>query len=89
MGAHSALSVISTDAAEELFPAENAFLMATNYHMSVCWEVWGIQKQAELVGKRRKERKSKLLSVGVQFVWASQPVRYSLRVPQRPENVVK
>lgn len=87
-GRNSALSVISTGAAEELFPAETAFQEETNYHISVCWEAWGTQKQAELVGKRRKVRKSKLLSIGERFVWASQPVRYYLRVSQRPKNLV-
>lgn len=53
VGACSALSPIPTDAAEELFLAENAFLKETNYHTSDRWEIWGIQKQAELVGKRR------------------------------------
>lgn len=53
MGAHSALSVISTDEAEELFPAENAFLRERTCHMGVWWEVRVIQKQGELVGERR------------------------------------
>lgn len=79
-------SVISTDAAEELFPNETVFQTETNYHMSVCWEVQGIQKQVELVGKRRKVRKSKLLSVEEWFAWVSQPVRYVLHVPQRPKK---
>lgn len=86
MGAHSALSVISTDEAEELFPAENAFLKERTCHMGVWWEVRVIQKQGELVGERRKVRKSKLLSVGAWFAWASQPVRYSLHVPQRQKK---
>lgn len=74
VGARSALSVTS-DAAEEIFPAKTTFQKATNYHMSIFWEVQGIQKWAELVGKRRNVRK--LLMVGTWFVRASQPVRYS------------
>jgi len=88
VGACSARLVISTDATEELFPAENTFLKETNYHKSDCWKSGGIQKHVELVGKRRKARKSKLLSVGERFVWASQPARCSLCVPQKPKKVV-
>lgn len=35
------------------------------------------------MGKRSRVRKSKLLSVGARFVWASQAVRYSFHAPPR------
>lgn len=66
-------------------PSWKYFSKGNNYHMSVCWEIWGIQKQEEVVGRRSKVRKSRLLSVGARFVRVSQAVRCCFYVPLRPK----